>query len=130
MLSFVVFMGWIYYMLSSLNQVKETVGGISGGSGGISAQVLFKAGVPTTTPSQVSSSASLNWGFGTTSPIGKFQITKGGSGNHTVSTTTVTLGEVGTTTSKTCFNVKNAAGEDTSFYVSGGALIFESKLCK
>jgi hypothetical protein len=70
-------------------------------------------------------------GIGTTTPYGKFQATAGGSGTTAVSTTTITLGEIGTTTSKTCFNIKNTAGAGISFYFNAlNAMVIEANLCR
>jgi hypothetical protein len=64
-------------------------------------------------------------GIGTTSPLTRFHVTSGAS-----ATTTVSFGEVGNSTSKACFNTKNTAGTDISFYFVGTSMIVESNLCR
>lgn len=69
--------------------------------------------------------ANGNVGIGTTSPVGRLHVSSGGN-----ATTTVSFGLIGDTTSKTCFNTKNLAGNDISFYFLGTSMIVESNLCK
>lgn len=64
-------------------------------------------------------------GIGTTTPYSQLQVTSGAS-----ATTTATFGEVGATTSKACFNTKNTAGSDISFYFVGTSMVVENNLCK
>lgn len=57
------------------------------------------------------------------------------SGENTFSkgasaTTTVTFGELGDSSSKTCFNTKNTAGDDISFYFVGTTMVVESNVCQ
>lgn len=66
-----------------------------------------------------------NVGVGTTTPTTKFHVTSGAS-----ATTTVNFGEVGSATSKSCFNTKNTAGTDISFYFVGTTMTVESNLCR
>ena len=64
-------------------------------------------------------------GIGTTTPYSKFQVTSGAS-----ATTTVNFGEVGNITSHACFNTKNTAGADISFYFVGTTMVVENNLCR
>ena len=67
-----------------------------------------------------------NIGIGTTTPYSRFHVSQGAS-----ATTTVNFGEVGSATSKACFNTKNVAGSDISFYFNAAnALVVESNLCR
>ncbi len=45
-------------------------------------------------------------------------------------TTTFTIGQIGSTTSKACFNTKNTAGDDISFYFVGTSMVVESNVCQ
>ena len=65
-------------------------------------------------------------GVGTSMPYSKLHVTSGAS-----ATTTVNFGEVGITTSYACFNTKNTAGDDISFYFNAGnAMVIEANLCR
>jgi len=64
-------------------------------------------------------------GVGTTTPYSKFQVTSGAN-----ATTTVNFGEVGVSTSHACFNTKNTAGTDISFYFVGTTMVVENNLCR
>lgn len=65
-------------------------------------------------------------GIGTTTPYSRFHVSQGAS-----ATTTVNFGEVGSATSKACFNTKNVSGADISFYFSAAnALVIENNLCR
>jgi hypothetical protein len=44
-------------------------------------------------------------------------------------TTTVTYGEIGDVTSRSCFNTKNTDGQDISFYFVGTSMIVENNIC-
>ncbi|MFA6459339.1 MAG: hypothetical protein WCV79_03015 [Candidatus Paceibacterota bacterium] len=66
-----------------------------------------------------------NVGIGTTTPYSKFHVTSGAS-----ATTTSNFGEVGVTSSKSCFNTKNSVGADISFYFVGTAMVVENNLCR
>lgn len=67
-----------------------------------------------------------NIGIGTTTPYSRFHVSRGAS-----ATTTVNFGEVGSATSKACFNTKNVSGADISFYFNAAnALVVESNLCR
>lgn len=67
-----------------------------------------------------------NVGIGTTTPYSRFHVSRGAS-----ATTTVNFGEVGSATSKACFNTKNTSGADISFYFNAAnALVIESNLCR
>lgn len=68
--------------------------------------------------------AAGNVGIGTSTPYSLFQVTAGAS-----ATTTVNFGEVGSATSHACFNTKNTAGSDISFYFVGTSMVVENKLC-
>lgn len=64
-------------------------------------------------------------GIGTTTPLSQFHVTSGAS-----ATTTVNFGEAGSAGSKACFNTKNTAGSDISFYFVGTSMVVESNLCR
>ena len=64
-------------------------------------------------------------GVGTSTPFSRLHVTSGAN-----ATTTVNFGEVGSATSKACFNTKNTAGADISFYFVGTAIVTEASLCK
>lgn len=66
-----------------------------------------------------------NVGIGTTTPIGKFHVTAGQS-----ATTTITVGELGSVTSKTCVNMKNTDGADVSWYIVGTTQVIENNPCR
>jgi len=65
-------------------------------------------------------------GIGTSTPYSRFHVSQGAS-----ATTTVNFGEVGSATSKACFNTKNVSGADISFYFSAAnTMVVESNLCR
>ena len=65
------------------------------------------------------------WGFGTSTPGFKgFSFTEGAS-----ATTTINFGDLGDTSSKTCFNAKTSTGSNVSFYFVGTSMVVESNLC-
>ena len=64
-------------------------------------------------------------GIGTTTPYSKFQVTSGAN-----ATTTVNFGEVGVSSSHACFNTKNTAGADISFYFVSTTMVVENHLCR
>ena len=65
-------------------------------------------------------------GIGTTTPATQLQISSGAS-----ATTTVTIGELGLSSSKACVNMNRADGGPGSFYISAaGAMVVESNYCK
>ena len=64
-------------------------------------------------------------GIGTSTPYSKFHVTAGAS-----ATTTVNFGEVGVSSSKACFNTKNTAGSDISFFFVGTTMVVENHLCR
>lgn len=66
-----------------------------------------------------------NVGIGTTTPYSKLHVSSGAG-----ATTTVTFGEVGSATSDTCFNTKNTAGSDISFYFVGTTMVVENNKCR
>ena len=66
-----------------------------------------------------------NVGIGTSTPYSKLHVTSGAA-----ATTTVNFGEVAVTSSKSCFNTKNTAGADISFYFAGTSMVVENNLCK
>lgn len=65
-----------------------------------------------------------NIGIGTSTPAGKLHVTSGAN-----ATTTVEFGSQ-ITTSKTCFNVRDALGAATSFYFVGTAMVVEANRCR
>ena len=65
-------------------------------------------------------------GIGTTTPATKLQVSSGAS-----ATTTVTVGELGLSSSKACVNMNRADGGPGSFYISAaGAMVVESNYCR
>ncbi len=67
-----------------------------------------------------------NVGLGTTTPQSKLQVTSGAS-----ATTTVTVGELGLTSSKSCVNMNRSNGLAASFYINAaGTLVVETNYCK
>lgn len=66
-----------------------------------------------------------NTGLGTTTPFSKLHVSNGAS-----ATTTVTIGEIGLSTSKGCVNMNQANGSAGSFYIAGGVLVVENNYCK
>lgn len=67
-------------------------------------------------------------GLGTSTPASQFHVANTPLGDGTSATTTTEFGAA-TSTSKTCFNVRNTAGEATSFYFVGTTLTVEAKRC-
>lgn len=65
------------------------------------------------------------FGIGTTTPFSRLQVTSG-----TSATTTSTFGEIGDTSSKSCFNAKNNTGAGISFYFVGTTIVIENNLCR
>jgi hypothetical protein len=69
--------------------------------------------------------------IGTTTPVGLFHVSNRPLGTGAFATTTTTFGEIGTTTSRTCFNIKNSAGASGSFYINAAnTLVIEANLCR
>ncbi|MFA5888816.1 MAG: hypothetical protein WCW47_00480 [Candidatus Paceibacterota bacterium] len=66
-----------------------------------------------------------NTGIGTTTPQTKLHVSSGAS-----ATTTVTVGELGLTTSKACVNMNQADGSAGSFYLAGGTVKVEDNYCR
>ncbi|MFA6459519.1 MAG: SGNH/GDSL hydrolase family protein [Candidatus Paceibacterota bacterium] len=66
-----------------------------------------------------------NVGIGTTTPATRLHISSGAS-----ATTTVSIGELGLSTSKGCVNMNQADGSAGSFYLSGGTLKVENNYCR
>ncbi len=66
-----------------------------------------------------------NVGIGTTTPATKLQISSGAS-----ATTTITIGELGLSSSKACVNMNQADGSPGSFYIAGGVMKVESNYCR
>lgn len=66
-----------------------------------------------------------NVGIGVTVPISKLHVTSGAS-----ATTTVNFGTVSDVTSFACFNTKNTAGADISFYFVGTTMVVENNSCR
>lgn len=65
------------------------------------------------------------WGIGTTTPATQLQVSSGAS-----ATTTVSIGELGLTSSKACVNMNQANGSAGSFYLAGGAIVIENNYCR
>jgi hypothetical protein len=67
-----------------------------------------------------------NVGIGTTTPATKLQVSSGAS-----ATTTVTVGELGLTSSKACVNMNASDGSASSFYINAAhALVVEANYCR
>lgn len=66
-----------------------------------------------------------NVGVGTSTPYSRFHVTSGAN-----ATTTTTFGEIGNSTSKSCFNAKTNLGAAVSFYFVGTTMVVESTYCK
>ncbi len=67
-----------------------------------------------------------NVGIGTTSPATKLQVTAGAN-----ATTTVTVGELGLSTSKGCVNINTSAGTPMSFYFNAArVMVIEANYCR
>lgn len=64
-------------------------------------------------------------GIGTTTPATRLHVSNGAN-----ATTTVTIGELGLTTSKGCVNINQANGSPGSFYLSGGVMVVENNYCR
>ena len=66
-------------------------------------------------------------GIGTTTPATRLQISSGAS-----ATTTVTVGELGLTSSKGCVNMNRADGGAGSFYINaaGTGFVVEPNYCR
>ncbi|MFA6459115.1 MAG: hypothetical protein WCV79_01800 [Candidatus Paceibacterota bacterium] len=69
--------------------------------------------------------SSGNLGIGTTTPVSKLHVSNGAS-----ATTTINVGEFGSLTSKACFNTKNLAGADISYYFNGTTMVVENNPCR
>lgn len=69
--------------------------------------------------------ANGNVGIGTTSPATKLHVSSGAS-----ATTTVTIGELGLSSSKACVNMNQVDGSAGSFYIAGGVMRVESNYCR
>jgi hypothetical protein len=67
-----------------------------------------------------------NFGIGTSTPVAKLHVTSGAS-----ATTTVTIGELGLSTSKACVNMNRSNGGAASFYINAaGTLVVETNYCR
>jgi hypothetical protein len=67
-----------------------------------------------------------NVGIGTTIPSTKLHVTSGAN-----ATTTVTVGSLGLTTSKSCVNMNRSDGSAASFFIdAAGVMIVETTYCK
>lgn len=65
-------------------------------------------------------------GIGTTTPATRLHVSDGAN-----ATTTVSIGELGLSTSKSCVNLNRTDGGPASFYVnSAGSLVVETNYCK
>lgn len=102
-------------------------GGLSTGIQGIYSRGGLSVNIASTTAlNQIAASfMGGNVGIGTTTPFSKLHVSSGAA-----ATTTVSFGEVGNNTSHSCFNTKNTAGADISFYFIGVSMIVENNLCK
>jgi len=69
--------------------------------------------------------SSGNVGIGTTTPNTRLHVSSGAS-----ATTTVSVGELGLTTSKACVNMNQADGSPGSFYLMGDAMVVEGNYCR
>jgi hypothetical protein len=78
----------------------------------------------TSTPPALTILNSGNVGIGTSSPASQFQVSAGAT-----ATTTVDFGAQAVT-AKTCFNVRDALGAETSFYFVGTTMVIEANRCK
>lgn len=65
-------------------------------------------------------------GIGTTTPYSRFHVTQGAN-----ATSTVTIGEIGLSTSKGCVNMNTSAGGAASFYINAaGVMVVENNYCR
>ncbi len=70
--------------------------------------------------------SSIKHGFGTTTPATKLHVSSGAS-----ATTTVSIGELGLSSSKACVNMNRSDGGAGSFYINAaGAGVFEANYCR
>jgi hypothetical protein len=65
------------------------------------------------------------WGLGTTTPATKLHVSSGAS-----ATTTISIGELGLSSSKACINMNQVNGSAGSIYIAGGVLIVENNYCR
>ncbi|MDB4992417.1 MAG: hypothetical protein JWL75_662 [Parcubacteria group bacterium] len=66
-------------------------------------------------------------GIGITNPVSPFQVVAATS----TATTTITVGDLTNTASKSCVNMKSASGNPVSFYFdAGGKMVVENNACK
>lgn len=68
-------------------------------------------------------------GVGTSTPYSKLQVTSGGSGTALFATTTLTIGEIGTSTSASCINMKDSSGANKRVFIAGTSFVIQSGLC-
>jgi len=95
-------------------------------AGGVSIGVRANAGDTTASTEATRWTSAGNMGLGTTTPVTRLHVSNGAS-----ATTTVTIGELGLTTSKSCINMNDVAGGARSMYISSaGALVVSSGYCK
>ncbi len=81
-------------------------------------------GLSTSTPFIVDQNG--NTGLGTSTPFSKLHVTSGAN-----ATTTISIGEIGLTSSKACVNMNRSDGGAGSFYInSAGALTSEANYCR
>lgn len=67
-----------------------------------------------------------NWGIGTTTPATKLQISSGAN-----ATTTVSIDELGLTSSKACANMNRSDGGAGSFFINAAeTLVAETNYCR
>lgn len=114
-----------YDFYPSSGQTTEFGSGATGNyivaNGPSSQQIYLRANGMTIFNTGVSN----NFGFGTTTCPNKICISKGVS-----ATTTITIGELGDTTTKGCVNMNQANGAAGSFYLAGGVMKVENNYCK
>jgi hypothetical protein len=66
-------------------------------------------------------------GIGTTTPKSPLHVSAGAVSG----TTTISIGEIGSTTSKACINMQTSAGTAASFFINAaGTMVTELNACK
>jgi hypothetical protein len=73
---------------------------------------------------------STNVGIGTTTSLVKLSVVKAVPATGAIATTTLQIGDVSTTTSKSSIQLNNTAGTPTCIYVNGTTLIVKAETCK
>jgi rhodanese-related sulfurtransferase len=64
-------------------------------------------------------------GIGTSTPATQLQVSSGAN-----ATTTVTVGELGLSSSKACVNMNQSNGSPGSFYIANGVMVVENNYCR